>query len=128
VDGKKEAVLEELEILGSSKITDVLSWDQTGGVSVIPSYDLPEHTRKAIKKIKIRPTKDGNEIEVEMHDKMSALRLLSKHYGLLENLSDDARPTIMGINLKGPVVTNYTITESPLDEEANEEEAIAEIV
>jgi len=128
VDGKKEAVLEELEILGSSKITDVLSWDQTGGVSVIPSYDLPEHTRKAIKKIKIRPTRDGNEIEVEMHDKMSALRLLSKHYGLLENLSDDARPTIMGINLKGPVVTNYTITESPLDEEANEEEATAEIV
>ena len=44
----------------------------------------------------------GNQIEVEMHDKLSALRLLAKHRGLLEPNAGDQKPGMIGINITGP--------------------------
>jgi hypothetical protein len=37
-----------------------------------------------------------------MHDKLSALRLLAKHRGLLEPNSDTQKPSMIGINITGP--------------------------
>jgi hypothetical protein len=85
------------------------------------SYDLPLHVQKSIKKVKVTPTKDGNAIEVEMHDKLSALRLLSKHHGLLEIGSDEQRPSILGINIRGPqATTTYEIKHESAEEEVPE--------
>jgi hypothetical protein len=107
---KRDAVLAEIEAIGSVAITDVLQWDSSGNVNVIDSNKLPLHVQKAIKKVKVIPTQHGNSIEVEMHDKLSALRLLSKHHGLLETGSDENRPTIIGINMRGPAgTTTYEV-------------------
>lgn len=120
-EDKREAVLNEIEAIGSAAITDVLSWDSTGNVTVKNSYDLPLHVQKSIKKVKVTPTKDGNAIEVEMHDKISALRLLSKHHGLLEAGSDDNKPSILGINIRGPQsTTTYEIKHESPEEEITE--------
>ena len=120
-EDKREAVLSEIEAIGSAAITDVLSWDSTGNVMVKNSYDLPLHVQKSIKKVKVTPTKDGNAIEVEMHDKISALRLLSKHHGLLETGSDEQRPSILGINIRGPqATTTYEIKHESAEEEVPE--------
>ena len=120
-EDKREAVLNEIEAIGSAAITDVLSWDSTGNVTVKNSYDLPLHVQKSIKKVKVTPTKDGNAIEVEMHDKISALRLLSKHHGLLEVGSDDNKPSILGINIRGPQsTTTYEIKHESPEEEITE--------
>tara|TARA_Y100000588_G_scaffold3227_1_gene4415 strand:- start:4290 stop:4724 length:435 start_codon:yes stop_codon:yes gene_type:complete len=97
---RKAAVLAELDAIAGAEITDVLWWDEEGNVSVKPSEQLAPRMRKAIKKLKVRPTSEGNEIEVEMHDKISALRLAAKHEGLLEVGSGDQRPTLIGINVK----------------------------
>ena len=120
-EDKREAVLNEIEAIGSAAITDVLSWDSTGNVTVKNSYDLPLHVQKSIKKVKVIPTRDGNAIEVEMHDKISALRLLSKHHGLLEAGSDDNKPSILGINIRGPQsTTTYEIKHESPEEEVPE--------
>ena len=108
---RREAVVNELEALGSSEITDVLSWDELGRVQVLASDKLSPRARRAIKKVKITPNENGNTIEVEMHDKLSALRLLAKHRGLLEPNSDDRRPSMIGINVRGPDVTTYEVVE-----------------
>ncbi len=110
---KRSAVLGELELLGGSKVTDVLQWDANGNVYVVASDQLPDHVKRAIKKVKVVPTKDGNAIEVEMHDKIAALRLLAKHHGLMEATDDTNRPSIIGINLHGPgsPVTTYEVKE-----------------
>lgn len=104
----REAVRQEIEAVGASQITDVLSWQtnefgQISNVTIVPSDQLPERARRGIKKIKITPTAAGNQVEVEMHDKLSALRLLARAEGLLDG-SDDAekRPSLVGINLRGP--------------------------
>ena len=51
-----------------------------------------------------------------MHDKLSALRLLAKHRGLLEPNSDDRRPSMIGINVTGPKTTTYEVI-NPDEEE-----------
>jgi phospholipase C len=63
---------------------------------------LSERAKRAVKKVKVTPNQFGNTIEVEMHDKLSALRLLAKHRGLLEPNSDNMRPSMIGINITGP--------------------------
>lgn len=105
---RREAVRQELEAIGASQITDVVTWttDASGAVTqvnVIASDQLSERARRSIKKIKVTPMEWGNQVEVEMHDKLSALRVLSKVEGLLD-VDDDAakRPSLVGINLRGP--------------------------
>jgi hypothetical protein len=117
-EDRRQAVVQELEALSSSEITDVLTWDEMGRVQVRASDQLSARARRAIKKVKITPGEEGNTIEVEMHDKLSALRLLAKHRGLLEPNSDDRRPSMIGINVKGPDTTTYEI----IDEDSQEKE------
>ena len=107
-DDEKEAVKHELSTIAASDITEVMNWDEMGRVTLKDAKDVPLHTRKAIKKVKVTPTRMGNAIEVEMHDKVSALRMLAKHHGLLEpGLEKSDRPSVLGINLHGPTVTEY---------------------
>jgi hypothetical protein len=105
---RRDAVRQELQAIGASQITDVVQWDvdafgKVTNVTVVASSELSERARRSIKKIKVTPTKNGNEIEIEMHDKLSALRVLARSEGLLDgNGDDDKRPTLVGINIKGP--------------------------
>jgi len=109
-DDEKEAVKQELQAIAASNVTDVLQWTQSGGMTLLASKDIPVHVQKSIKKVKVTPNQYGNAIEVEMHDKLSALRVLARYHGLHEPNSDsDSRPSILGINLKGPEVTTYEV-------------------
>jgi predicted N-acyltransferase len=110
-EGKRQAVLDELEALAAAEITDVLSWDNAGRVTFKDSAKLSARARKAVKKVRVTATAHGNNIELEMHDKLPALRLLAKHRGLLEVASDLHRPSLIGINLKGPEVTTYEVVD-----------------
>ena len=106
---RREAVVRELEAIAAGEATDVISWDAMGQVQLTPSDQLSERAKRSIKKVKVTPNQHGNSIEVEMHDKLSALRLLAKHRGLLEPNSDDQRPSMIGINVTGPKTTTYEV-------------------
>jgi len=108
-DKRRQAVLDELEAIAAGEITDVLSWDALGRVEFRDSSALEPRSRKAIKKVKVTPNQFGNQVEVEMHDKQAALRLLAKHHALLEPSGDQNRPSLIGINLKGPQVISYEV-------------------
>ena len=99
---RREAVVQELEAIGAGEATDVIQWDDMGRVTLTPSDQLSERARRAVKKVKVTPNQFGNTIEVEMHDKLSALRLLAKHRGLLEPNAGDQKPSMIGINITGP--------------------------
>lgn len=102
---RREAVVQELEAIGAGEATDVIQWDDMGRVTLTPSSALPERARRSIKKVKVTPNQFGNQIEVEMHDKIAALRLLAKHRGLLEPNADNQKPSMIGINITGPKAT-----------------------
>ena len=114
---RREAVVQELEAIAAGEATDVISWDNMGRVQLTASSELPERAKRAIKKVKVTPNAHGNQIEVEMHDKLAALRLLAKHRGLLEPNSDEQRPSMIGINVTGPKVTTYEVKDDGADKE-----------
>lgn len=114
---RREAVVQELEAIAAGEATDVISWDNMGQVQLTASSELPERAKRAIKKVKVTPNAHGNQIEVEMHDKLAALRLLAKHRGLLEPNSDEQRPSMIGINVTGPKVTTYEVKDDGADKE-----------
>jgi hypothetical protein len=57
---------------------------------------------KAIKKIKMTPTKEGPQLEVELHDKVSVLRTLAKATGMMDKQEDMDKPSVVGIVMHGP--------------------------
>ena len=113
IEHNKEAVAQELIDIATTNITDIISWDESGNVSVKDALSLPESAVKAIKKIKVTPTKAGPQLEVEMHDKVAVLRLLAKAAGLLEQQEDIDKPSVVGIVMQGP----ETIEAEVIDDE-----------
>ena len=109
-DAKREAVEQELAAIGASELTDILSWDDNGRTTMLSSDQISEKAKRSIKKMKVTPTKYGNQLEFEMYDKIAALRLLAKHYGMLNVDSAQNRPSVLGINISGPE-TVYEVKE-----------------
>jgi len=99
----KEAVAYALLCMANTKITDIMTWDENGNVTVKRSSDIPEHALNAIKNIRVRTDKDGaNTLEIELYDKVGVLRLLAKASGLLDNPDDDSKPSVIDINVVAP--------------------------
>jgi hypothetical protein len=80
-EARREAVVQELEAIGAGEATDVIQWDDMGRVTLTPSDQLSDRA------------------------KLSALRLLAKHRGLLEPNAGDQKPSMIGINITGPTTS-----------------------
>jgi len=104
----KEAVAYALLSMANTKLTDIMSWDEAGNVTVKRSSDIPEHALHAIKSIKVNSKKDseGNvysTLDIELYDKVGVLRLLAKASGLLDNPDDGSeKPSVIDINVVAP--------------------------
>jgi|TARA_R110000803_G_scaffold90534_1_gene157978 translation elongation factor EF-G len=97
----KEVVAAELIAIGTAKITDIIDI-HTGQVK--PIEEIPPEALAAIKKV----TVGQYGTTIEMFDKVGPLRVLAKASGLLDVESNVDKPSIIGINMKGPdIVTTY---------------------
>jgi|TARA_R100000664_G_C2718535_1_gene112776 hypothetical protein len=107
----KEAVAQTLVDIASANLTDVVTWNDQGEVKVKSSADIPDATASAIKKIRVTRSKNGEPVlELEMHDKVSVLKVLAKSAGLLEPMPAESKtPSVVGIKMVGPdvVTTEY---------------------
>ena len=115
----KDAVAQTLLDIASANLTDVITWDENGDVKVKASADIPETAASAIKKVRVTRSRDGSPtLELEMHDKVSVLKVLAKAAGLLEPLPPESdAPTVVGIKMVGPevVTTQYEDVEDGTD-------------
>jgi len=109
---QKQEVRMALEEISNSDITNVVVWDDDGNLYMRDMVNASKSVTKTIKKVKVTPGKYGNSIEVEMHDKLAALRLLAKHHGLLDDVAEDKRPSVIGINITGPDIKDVKVEES----------------
>ena len=101
LENNKEAVAQELIALGTTSITEIINLDG----SMRPIDEIPDYALRAIKKIV--PMPDGR-VSIELHDKVSVLRILAKAAGFLDNPEKESdKPSIVGINMKGPATTGY---------------------
>jgi hypothetical protein len=103
IDHNKDAVAQELVNISTSNITDVLDW-QGGKVFLKDPANIPEAALRSIKKIKVSG-KDGENLEIEMHDKIRSLQTVAKAAGLLDQPeSESDKPSVIGIQIQGPDV------------------------
>ena len=103
----KNAVAQYLLNIAGANLTDVLTWDEEGNVKVKASADIPDEVACAIKRIRVTKSKNGDPtLELEMHDKVSVLRVLAKSAGLLEAPEKGPHaPSVVGIKMVGPDLT-----------------------
>lgn len=104
LEDNKEAVLAEMLMIASARITEILQWDAAGRVRINPSADVPDAVLAAVRsvkaKTKVYEDHVEHEIEFEMHDKAGMLRALAKGAGLLEPAKGGKRPGVIGIGAK----------------------------
>ena len=99
----REAVAYALLCMANTKITDIMDWDEMGNVRVKRDSDIPDHALQAIKNIRVRTDKDGNNtLEIELYDKVGVLRLLAKASGLLDNPDENEKPSVIDVNVVAP--------------------------
>ena len=106
----KEVVAAELIAIGTARITDIVDF-ATGDMK--PLDQIPDYALASIKKITASP----NGMSIELFDKVSVLRILAKATGMLDMEKNQDKPSIVGINMKGPDVTTYEV----LDDDAGED-------
>jgi hypothetical protein len=99
----REAVSYALLCMANTKITDIMSWDEAGNVTVKAAHQIPEHALQAIKKVSVRTDKEGNSfLDIELYDKVGVLRLLAKASGLLDTPDENDKPSVIDVNVVAP--------------------------
>ena len=97
----RDALAEEMLRLAGSKITDVV--DIEGGTVRLKDIDdIPEHALSAIRKIKITPTRNGDQVEGELIKKVRGLQMLAKSAGLLDQEKEIDKPSVVAIEMVMP--------------------------
>ena len=99
-DNRDELALAMLQ-MASTNITDIIEWDGDE-VRIKGITEIPETALNAIKKIKMTPTKNGNQIEVELYDKVRLMQLLAKSAGLLDEEREVDKPAVVSIEMVMP--------------------------
>ena len=98
----RDGLASEMLGLTKARITDIFDWEGQQ-LSLKDVKDIPEHALAAIKKIKITPRQDGEDIiEIEMVDKVRIMQLLAKSAGLLDTEKDADKPAVVDIQMVMP--------------------------
>ena len=108
ISHNKDGIAQTLIDIARANLTDVITWDESGNVKVKASEDIPDSVAAAIKKLRVTRSKDGDPtLEIELHDKISVLKVLAKSAGLLEPPPTESQaPSVVGITMHGPEVVS----------------------
>lgn len=103
VVANREAIAFELLSMATTRMTDLVEWDDQGNVRVKSVAEMPVHATAAIKKVVMTRGKEGeSRMEVEMFDKVQVLRVLAKASGLLDKAESDDKPSVIDVQLVRP--------------------------
>ena len=97
----RDQLANQLLSLASANITDVLEWENND-VRIKEIGEIPKNALQAIKKIKVTPTRSGDQIEVEMIDKVRVLQMLSKSAGLLDQEKESEKQAVVDVTMVLP--------------------------
>jgi len=96
-----DRVLQEVERLGMSQLSDYVKWGPDG-VVLKDSSELTPDQAAAVSEVTQTYTKDGGSIKFKLHDKGKMLELLGKHLSLFNEKVDHA-PIVINVNLPDDV-------------------------
>jgi hypothetical protein len=114
LDDAPDRIAAELMDVGYSSVGEVFDWDEgAGSFRLKAKRDISQGALRSIKRVRVtrrRKVDDNGDtimdenIEVEFHDKIAALRLMAQASGMLNKEKNTGIPSITGIELKGPAI------------------------
>lgn len=114
LDNAPDRIAAELMDIGYSSVAEVFDWDEgAGSFRLKAKREISAGALRSIKRVKVQRRRkiDDNgdtimdeNIEVEFHDKIAALRLMAQAGGMLNKEKNTGIPSITGIELKGPSI------------------------
>ena len=108
---KGKEIEKELLLLAGVSITEIVSWENNAAGDPVLKLksieDIPFHARRAIRKVKVTPGRDGAAptVEVELFDKVKLLQILAQAAGVLDKPEgkDQGRlPSVIDMKMVGP--------------------------
>jgi len=85
-DVTAEMVIAELKRIAFCRATDIVSWDNAGNTTLIPSSEISEDVDASVLII-ARPGRQGQTIEIKRENKLAALEILAKYTGISNKTS-----------------------------------------
>ncbi len=99
-------VIKEIENVGFARLNKVVSFNESGLAFVMSSDEIDDATMAALESVEVTEIvgkKDGDndmlKTKVKLHSKMSALNLLAKHHGLVNDKGEDAGTVNLVVNV-----------------------------
>jgi hypothetical protein len=97
----RDELAAELLSLGTSTITDIVDITSEG-VTLKDIDTIDPAALRAVKRVRISPTRHGNVIDVEMIDKVRVLQMLAKSAGLMDQEKEADKPSVVSIEMVMP--------------------------
>jgi hypothetical protein len=97
----RDELAAELLSLGTSTITDIVDITSEG-VTLRDIDTIDPAALRAVKRVRISPTRHGNVIDVEMIDKVRVLQMLAKSAGLMDQEKEADKPSVVSIEMVMP--------------------------
>jgi phage terminase small subunit len=85
---EEERILNELRSIAYSNMKDLAQWD-SGGVTFKNSDDVARRVTAAVSEVSDSVNESGTSVRLKKHDKIKALELLGRHFGMFWKEADD---------------------------------------
>ena len=97
----RDALAAELLAIASANITDIVEW-KDGATKLKPVEDIPKHVLGAIRRVRVTPTQHGQQVDIELVDKVRVYQMLAKAAGLLDQEYESDKPAVVQVNMIAP--------------------------
>jgi hypothetical protein len=97
----RDALAAELLAIASANITDIVEW-KDGATKLKPVEEIPKRVLGAIRRVRVTPTQYGQQVDIELIDKVRVYQMLAKAAGLLDKEYESDKPAVVQVNMIAP--------------------------
>jgi predicted nicotinamide N-methyase len=97
----RDALAAELLQIAGANVTDIVEW-KDGATKLKAIEDIPKHVLGAIRRVRVTPTQHGQQVDVELIDKVRVYQMLAKAAGLLDAEHESDKPAVVEVNMIAP--------------------------
>ena len=97
----RDALARQILEMISTNITDIITWED-GTTRLKDVKDIPPAALAAIRRVRVTPTQSGEQLDLEMHDKVRLIQMAAKAAGLLDQEREVNKPAVIEVQMIAP--------------------------
>ena len=97
----RDALAHQILEMISTNITDIITWED-GTTRLKDVKDIPPAALAAIRRVRVTPTQSGEQLDLDMHDKVRLIQMAAKAAGLLDQEREVNKPAVIEVQMIAP--------------------------